>query len=165
MFWNASGLRFDWSLFKGASLDLESLKALLAGGVAFATPTTPGAPAADGSHFTLHEKPEDDWLAWRPTVRLGPADSEPPLPRIEPAAADFSVADLTPTSYAVQSASHVRRGPATTYRVIDTLAKGTSIEVTGEVSGRDWYRVRLGNGGVGYVWGKLLEPAAQQAAQ
>lgn len=165
MFWNASGLRFDWSLFKGTSLDLESLKALLAGGVAFATPTTPGTAATDGSHFTLHDKPEDDWLAWRPMVRLGPEDSEPPLPRIAPAATSFSVEDLTPAPYTVQSASHVREGPGTAYRVIDTLAKETSVEVTGEVSGRDWYRVRLDNGGVGYVWRKLLEPVAQQAAQ
>ena len=165
MFWNASGLRFDWSLFKGASLDLESLKALLAGGVAFATPETQGARAADGSHFTLHDKPEEAWLAWRPAVRLGPADAPPPLPRIEPAPGGFTVEDLTPASYAIQTASHVRQGPGTTYRVIDTLAQGTIVEVTGEIPGRDWYRIGLGDGGVGYVWSKLLAPAVQPAAQ
>jgi hypothetical protein len=161
VFWNASGLRFDWSLFKGASLDLESLKALLAGGVAFATPETHGAQAADGSHFALHDKPEEAWLAWRPAVRLGPADVGPPLPRIDVAATNFSVEDMTPASYAVQTTSHVRQGPGTTYRVIDTLASGAMIEVTGEVLGRDWYRVSLGDGAVGYVWSKLLEPAIQ----
>ena len=161
VFWNASGLRFDWSLFRGASLDLESLKALLAGGVAFATPETQGAQAADGSHFALHDKPEEAWLAWRPVVRLGPAEALPPLPRIEPAAASFSVEDMTPASYAVQTTSHVRQGPGTTYRVIDTLASGAMVEVTGEILGRDWYRVSLGDGAVGYVWGKLLEPAIQ----
>ena len=165
MFWNASGLRFDWSLFKGASLDLESLKALLAGGVAFATPETQGAQAADGSHFALHGKPEQAWLGWRPAVRLGPADLPPPLPRIEPAPSGFTVEDLTPAGFAVQTASHVRQGPGTTYRVIDTLAQGTIVEVTGEVLGGDWYRVSLGDGGVGYVWGKLLEPAVQPVAQ
>ena len=111
VFWNASGLRFDWSLFRGASLDLESLKALLAGGVAFATPETQGAQAADGSHFALHDKPEEAWLAWRPVVRLGPAEALPPLPRIEPAATSFSVEDMTPASCAVQTTSHVRAGP------------------------------------------------------
>ena len=165
MFWNASGLRFDWGLFRGASLDLESLKALLAGGVAFATPEAEGARAADGSHFALHDKPEDAWLAWRPAVRLGPADAAAPLPRIEPAPGDFAVADLTPASYAVQTASHVRQGPGTTYRVIDTLAQGAMVEVTGEVPGRDWYRVSLEGGAIGYVWSKLLAPAVQPVAQ
>ncbi len=165
LFWNASGLRFDWGLFRGASLDLESLKALLAGGVAFATPETEGAQAADGSRFALHDKPEDAWLAWRPVVRLGPAEPEPPLPRIAPAATDFSVEDLPPTSYAVQTASHVREGPGTTYRVIDTLAQGAMVEVTGDVAGRDWYRVSLEGGAIGYVWSKLLAPAVQPVAQ
>jgi paraquat-inducible protein B len=165
LFWNASGLHFNWGLFKGASLDLESLKALLAGGVAFATPDAPGGPAANGSHFALHDKPEDEWLTWRPTVRLGPADSGLPLPRIVVAANDFSVDDLAPAAFAVQSASHVRQGPGTIYRVIDTLAKGASVEVTGKVQDRDWYRVRLGSDGVGYVWSPLLQPEAQQAAQ
>ena len=165
MFWNASGLRFDWSLFKGASLDLESLKALLAGGVAFATPETQGAEAADGSHFALHDKPEEGWLAWRPVVRLGPADVEPPLPRIDVAAANFTVEDLTPAEFAVQTASHVRQGPGTTYRVIGTLAQGAMVEVTGEIPGRDWYRISLDDGGVGYVWSKLLAPAVQPVAQ
>jgi len=165
MFWNASGLRFDWSLFKGASLDLESLRALLAGGVAFATPETQGAPAADGSYFALHDKPDDAWLGWRPWVRLRPADITPPLPRIEVAATSFSVEDLPPARYAVQTASHVREGPGTTYRVIGTLPRGAMVEVTGEVTGRDWYRVSLGDGGVGYVWSKLLAPAAQPIAR
>jgi paraquat-inducible protein B len=165
LFWNASGLRFDWSLFKGASLDLESLKALLAGGVAFATPETQGAQAADGSHFALHDKPEEAWLAWRPAVRLGPAETLPPLPRIAPAATGFSVEDSAPAGFAVQSAAHVREGPGTTYRVIDTLAQGAMVEVTGEVLGRDWYRISLDDGAIGYVWGKLLAPAVQPVAQ
>jgi paraquat-inducible protein B len=161
VFWNASGVRFDWSLFKGASFDLESLKSLLAGGIAFATPETQGEPAADGSQFPLHDKPDDSWLTWQPVVHLGPADGEPALPRIELAAAtDVAVDDVAPVAYAVVSASHVREGPATTYRVIDTLAGGTTVDVTGQVMGRDWYRVRLADGGVGYVWAKLLEPAA-----
>jgi SH3-like domain-containing protein len=77
----------------------------------------------------------------------------------------FAVADLTPTSYAVQIASHVREGPDTTYRVIDTLAQGATVEVTGEVTGRDWYRVGLPDGAIGYVWSKLLAPAVQPVAR
>ena len=112
VFWNASGLRFDWGLFKGASLDLESLQSLLAGGVAFATPEVQGAQAADGSQFALHDKPDPTWLTWQPAVHLGPAESGPPLPRIELAATNVAVEDLAPAAYAVQSASHVRRGRA-----------------------------------------------------
>jgi hypothetical protein len=165
LFWNASGLRFDWSLLKGASLDLESLRSLLAGGVAFATPEVQGAQAADGSRFALHDKPDPTWLAWQPAIHLGPADSGAPLPRIEVAAIDVVVEDLPPATYAVQSASHVREGPGTTYRVIDTLAAGATVQATGTVLGRDWYRIALADGGVGYVWAKLLAPAGQAAAR
>jgi paraquat-inducible protein B len=165
MFWNASGLRFDWSLFKGASLDLESLKSLLVGGVAFATPDAPGAQAADGSQFALHDQPDDSWLAWQPAVRLGPADAGPPLPRVELATGDVAVEDLTPASYSVQSASHLRAGPGTTYPVLDTLPTGTTVEVTGEVIGRDWYRIRRADGSAGYIWSKLLAPAEQAATR
>jgi paraquat-inducible protein B len=165
VFWNASGARFDWSLFKGASFDVESLKSLLAGGIAFATPEVQGEPAADGSQFPLHDRPDDAWLAWQPAVHLGPADAAPALPRVELAAAtDVAVEDEAPASYAVRSAAHVREGPGTTYRVIDTLAGGTTVEVTGQVLARDWYRVRLADGRVGYVWEKLLEPAGPTAA-
>ena len=166
VFWNASGLRFDWSLFKGASFDLESLKSLLAGGIAFATPETQGEPAADGSQFPLRDKPDDFWLAWQPTVHLGPTDDEPALPKIDLATAtDVTVEDEAAASYNVLSASHLRTGPGTTYRVIDTLAAGTTIDVTGQVLARDWYRVRLADGRVGYVWAKLLEPAPATATR
>jgi hypothetical protein len=49
--------------------------------------------------------------------------------------------------------------------VIDTLAQGAMVEVTGEVTGRDWYRVSLRDGAIGYVWSKLLAPAVQPVAQ
>jgi paraquat-inducible protein B len=43
VFWNASGIHADLSLLH-PELDVESLKALLAGGVAFATPPTAARP-------------------------------------------------------------------------------------------------------------------------
>ena len=49
--------------------------------------------------------------------------------------------------------------------MIDTLAAGATVEVTGAVLGRDWYRIGLADGGVGYVWAKLLGPAGQAAAR
>ncbi len=37
-FWNASGIKIDVGLFKGAKVQTESMQALLEGGIAFATP-------------------------------------------------------------------------------------------------------------------------------
>jgi hypothetical protein len=162
VFWNASGLHADFSLFRGASIDVESLKALLAGGVAFATPDIQGgSQAADGSHFVLHNQPEDAWLTWRPVVQLGPQEAGPPLPRIEMAATgDVSVEDLSPAGYAATTAAHVRQGPGTTYRVIRTLQPGETVQVTGKVVGADWYQIGMTDGAEGYVWAKLLQPTA-----
>jgi paraquat-inducible protein B len=163
VFWNASGLHVDFSLFKGASLDVESLKALLAGGVAFATPEKgAGARAAAGSQFQLYDKPKDEWLSWQPAIRLGPKQAEPLLPNIDTAASGFSIADMAPAPYAATTTSHVRRGPGRTYRIIDTLANDTTVEVTGRALGLNWYRVRLADGSTGYVWARLLKPADQQ---
>ena len=165
VFWNASGLHVDFSLFKGASLDVESLKALLAGGVAFATPESSGARAADGSQFQLHDKPKDEWLSWQPAIRLGPKAAEPLLPKIDTAARGVPVADMEPIVYAATTMSHVRRGPGTNYRVIDTLAKDARVQVTGRALGLNWYRVRLADGSIGYVWAMLLQPANPSTAQ
>jgi paraquat-inducible protein B len=158
MFWNASGLRVHASLFSGATLDLESLASLLAGGVAFATPEQQGTPVKDGSQFALHDHPKDKWLEWRPVVELGPAPTALAL------AEGFSVQDMSPATYTVTTASHVREGPDTLYPVLTTLNEGTTVPVTGKVEGRDWYRVELGDS-VGYIWAKLLEPVQSAAAQ
>ena len=166
VFWNASGLHVDFSLFKGASLDVESLKALLAGGVAFATPEKgTGAPAAAGSQFQLHDKPKDEWLSWQPVIKLGPKQAEPLLPKIESAASGFSVTDMEPVVYAATTASRVRRGPGTSYRVIDILAKDARVQVTGRALGRNWYRVRLADDSIGYVWARLLQPTDPSIGQ
>jgi paraquat-inducible protein B len=156
MFWNASGLHFHAGLFSGATLDLESLAALLAGGVAFATPDQEGTPVKDGSQFVLHDQPDQAWLAWRPVQKL--AAQTPPALRTQ----GFAVDDLASTTYDVTTAAHVRDGPDTTYPVMTTLAAGTTVTVTGKVADTEWYRIAIA-GGVGYVWAKLLEPAATAA--
>ncbi|MEH6471869.1 MAG: MlaD family protein [Halopseudomonas sp.] len=72
-FWNSSGIDFSFKLLSGAKLESESLKTLLAGGISFATPQEPedqGQPAAPGSQFALHAKPETAWLEWRPKIFL-----------------------------------------------------------------------------------------------
>lgn len=158
VFWNASGLHFHASLFSGATLELESLASLLAGGVGFATPEQQGTPVKNGSHFVLHNHPKKEWLDWRTKTELIEA---PPPSEIE---AGYAVDALAPAPYRATSAAHVRAGPDTTYPVISTLDKDAEIEVSGKVSGHDWYRVELGDT-VGYVWAKLLEQPAAASAQ
>jgi paraquat-inducible protein B len=158
MFWNASGVRFHAGLFSGASVDLESLAALLSGGVAFATPDQEGTPAKDGSRFVLHDQPDQEWLTWRPVAKLAPV-SMTSMAQIE----GFSVDELPEAPYTVTTTSHVRDGPDTTYPVLTTLSQGATVPVTGKVENRDWYRVSV-DGAVGYIWAKLVQPA-QAGAQ
>jgi paraquat-inducible protein B len=74
-FWTVSGLDVNVSLFRGVEINVESLRALVAGGIAFATPEDPAIPAArDGTIFVLHDKPEKEWLRWTPTIGLPPSN-------------------------------------------------------------------------------------------
>ncbi len=71
-FWNASGVRIHAGLFSGVNVKTESVEAIVAGGIAFATPPGQkmGRLVAAGTHFVLHEKPDDDWLKWSPKIAL-----------------------------------------------------------------------------------------------
>jgi paraquat-inducible protein B len=56
--------------------DVESLKSLIIGGIAFATPEGPDSrPAKDGSLFVLHDTPQKEWLYWMPKISIPPAES------------------------------------------------------------------------------------------
>ena len=68
-FWNASGIEVKFGLFSGAQIRTESLEALLAGGISFATPE-PGEPVAPGYRFTMAEEPESQWLQWAPAISI-----------------------------------------------------------------------------------------------
>ena len=76
VFWNAGGVSADLGL-TGLHMHMESLEALLAGGIAFATPNKPGSRVKAGSVFQLHPEVKDDWLKWRPLIWRGPADKHP----------------------------------------------------------------------------------------
>ncbi len=71
-FWNASGIRVDAGLFSGIDVKTETIEAILAGGIAFATPEGEdmGTRVYPGHHFVLHEKADDDWLEWNPAISL-----------------------------------------------------------------------------------------------
>lgn len=70
-FWNVSGVNVDFGLFKGAEVNLESLKSLVSGGVNFATPEeAKGEPVKDGALFRLYEEPKKEWLEWSPAISI-----------------------------------------------------------------------------------------------
>jgi paraquat-inducible protein B len=75
-FWIESGLNVSGGLFTGVKVNLESLRALLSGGVAFATPDTKTAPVKDGTAFELNSEPKKEWLAWAARIPLAPDTSD-----------------------------------------------------------------------------------------
>jgi paraquat-inducible protein B len=77
-FWNASGIGLDLGLLGGVKLKAESLEAVIAGGIAFATPTKAGEPVASGHSFEMEPQPVDDWMKWAPDLTppaLSPTDT------------------------------------------------------------------------------------------
>ena len=69
-FWTAGGVDVNLSLRKGLEINVESLRSLVAGGVAFATPDAESPAAKDAAVFVLHDKPEKEWLTWAPKISL-----------------------------------------------------------------------------------------------
>ena len=61
----ATGLEATVGL-SGFGLELQSLEALLAGGVALGTPPDAGAVVRTGHRFTFEPEPPDEWLEWAP---------------------------------------------------------------------------------------------------
>jgi paraquat-inducible protein B len=80
-FWDAGGIHVSVRLF-GSSRSTETLKSLILGGIAFATPSQPGEAASPGSHFTLSEKMDAKWLDWSPVIVItnGNATATPDSP-------------------------------------------------------------------------------------
>jgi paraquat-inducible protein B len=73
-FWNASGISVRGGLFKGMEVDFESLRALVSGGIEFASPER-SPPAKTGNVFFLYESPEPKWLGWNAKIPI-PRQSE-----------------------------------------------------------------------------------------
>jgi paraquat-inducible protein B len=70
VFWNASGISADLGL-SGLHIHSESLKTLMEGGIAFATPDKSGARAAAGSVFELASEEPKNWVKWDPRLPVG----------------------------------------------------------------------------------------------
>lgn len=79
----------------------------------------------------------------------------------------IAIDGLDQTRYALKGLN-VRSGPGATFAKVGRLEPGASVEVTGKVKGKDWYRIALGGRKSGYVFGRLLgqraAPGVQQAA-
>ncbi len=76
-FWKVGGVDVNFGLFSGLRINVESLRSLITGGVAFATPSARNAgassrPAASGTVFPLFDKPEQAWQAWAPEIAIEP---------------------------------------------------------------------------------------------
>ena len=73
-FWRAGGVGVDFGLFRGLSVEADSLDALLQASISFATPereSRRGARAESGASFELEDGADEDWLEWAPVVELG----------------------------------------------------------------------------------------------
>lgn len=70
-FWETSGLEFNAGILGGVQLNLKSLRSLIVGGIAMATPTEPGPLIRTGHRFTLELSPKPAWLEWSPALPLG----------------------------------------------------------------------------------------------
>ena len=82
VFWETGGVELGLSLTEGLRLDVSSLRSLIVGGIALATPTQPGVPAAPGSRFPLHAEPQEEWQSWNPALPVGGAPPLSPRPPV-----------------------------------------------------------------------------------
>lgn len=69
-FWLQSGVDVSFGLLRGLEVNVESLRSLVTGGIAFATPDDPGGSVKDGTLFLLHERPQTEWLEWMPKISI-----------------------------------------------------------------------------------------------
>lgn len=70
-FWNISGVEVDVGLL-GVDIRAESLRSIVLGGIALATPDPPGQRVKDGAVFRLHEKADEQWPKWAPNIPINP---------------------------------------------------------------------------------------------
>jgi paraquat-inducible protein B len=77
VFWLVKGIDLKGSVFSGVNLKLDSLQALIQGGITFSTPPNDlGKPAKSGADFPLFEEPKDEWVNWAPRIPLPPATTQ-----------------------------------------------------------------------------------------
>ena len=60
----------------------------------------------------------------------------------------------------VQRTARIRSEPNTSGDVLVMASKGHVLDITGKVEGANWYRTKLPDGRIGYIYGGLLGPLA-----
>lgn len=89
----------------------------------------------------------------------------PPLSFKEPVPPPRPEYIVTPVDFEMVvtagSRINVRAGPSTEYARAGRFESNQLVEVTGQVEGREWYRVRLQDGSEGYVFAGLLGEVAR----
>ncbi len=80
-FFSVGGIEADVGI-TGLSLEVESLAALVTGGIALATPQDAGDIVRTGHRFVMDAKEPRDWLTWQPMAVIGNSMLPPgaPLP-------------------------------------------------------------------------------------
>ncbi len=104
-FWRTGGFEVNLALLKGISVELDSLRSLVIGGVAFATPEQGADLISNGSQFELHEKVEDDWREWRPSLSVRKVELAPVIVDLRPLQAS-----LTYETGRIMTSSKEKRG-------------------------------------------------------
>jgi paraquat-inducible protein B len=84
LFWNAGGFKLNLSLF-GAEITTQSIKGILVGGIALATPDEAGAVVKEGATFQIRTEEEKadhekNWLQWSPNIKI-PIKQDTPKPK------------------------------------------------------------------------------------
>ena len=85
-FWVVSAVDFKGGIFSGVQLKVESLRAMMSGGVAFATPEEKMGQQMREWHGISrpHDNPRPEWLTWSAKIALDPdpvvGDQHRPVP-------------------------------------------------------------------------------------
>lgn len=136
-FWETGGVEVEFGIAQGLRLEVGTLRSLLTGGVAMATPSEAGAPVASGHRFQLHADPEPQWLDWRPALAVG---ENRPSALLEPpriARAELSYEPDRLFARKQRRAGWLLRieggwlGPADLLRAAEGTRRGTLLEVEG----------------------------------
>jgi paraquat-inducible protein B len=67
-FWNAGELSLHAGLFRGIEISADSPRAIISGGIEFATPPDAQNLATNGAAFIFNDTPDEKWKSWAPTT-------------------------------------------------------------------------------------------------
>ena len=75
-FWVEKGIDISGGILAGLKFNVESLKTILSGGIAFATEDLKSPQAVEGAAFPLNDEPKKEWLAWKPKISIASDSSQ-----------------------------------------------------------------------------------------